>query len=86
MHTDVAISNHVCVIHDLTIVNDVVSMLYIAFCRRNCRSFIPRGSGCATCNPGYISPPECCDCDTVGNATHAFYKTPTNECLRMLFE
>ena len=34
-----------------------------------------------TCAEGALAP-DCCECDTTGNATHAFYKTPSGECKR----
>ena len=52
----------------------------LAFCKNNCAE--TGSSGCITCKTGYISEPECCECDTTGNATHAFYKTPSEECKR----
>ena len=40
--------------------------------------------GCTVCNVGYVSEPECCDCDTIGNESHAFYRTSDGRCLRKL--
>ena len=34
-----------------------------------------------TCAEGTLEP-DCCECDTTGNATHAFYKNENDECLR----
>ena len=34
-----------------------------------------------TCAEGALEP-DCCECDTTGNETHAFYKTPSGECKR----
>ena len=56
--------------------------LSVAFCKLNCDE---RGEkGCDSCIVGYVSVPECCDCDTIGNETHAFYRTPDGKCLRKL--
>ena len=52
----------------------------LAFCKQNCVVIGERG--CDECNVGYVDKPECCDCDTTGNATHAFYRTTTGECKR----
>ena len=34
-----------------------------------------------SCKEGAL-PEDCCECDTTGNATHAFYKTQSGECKR----
>ena len=34
-----------------------------------------------TCAEGALEP-DCCECDTTGNATHAFYKNENDECIR----
>ena len=34
-----------------------------------------------TCAEGALEP-DCCECDTIGNATHAFYKNENDECIR----
>ena len=34
-----------------------------------------------SCKEG-TSGEDCCECDTTGNKTHAFYKTPGGECKR----
>ena len=54
--------------------------LSVAFCKQNCAV---RGErGCDRCQVGYVSEPECCDCDTTGNETHAFYRAADGRCLR----
>ena len=55
-------------------------LIYIAFCKSNCAAI--GNNGCDRCDVGYVAEPECCDCDTTGNDTHAFYKTSTGECKR----
>ena len=40
--------------------------------------------GCVLCKVGYVSEPECCDCDIIGNETHAFYRAADGRCLRKL--
>ena len=54
----------------------------VAFCKQNCA--VRGDRGCDSCQVGYISEPKCCNCDTIGNETHAFYKTPDGKCLRKL--
>ena len=55
----------------------------IAFCRDNCLLLrLNNLGGCLTCLAGFTGAPECCECDTTGNATYAFYKTPNGECKR----
>lgn len=52
-----------------------------AFCKSNC--IFEEGSGCLTCNIGYATEPECCDCDISSNDTHGFYyDTISQECKR----
>ena len=57
-------------------------LFFIAFCKQNCAVIGERG--CDSCKVGYVSAPVCCDCDTIGNETHAFYRTPDGKCLRKL--
>ena len=58
----------------------IISTLFIlAFCKQNCAETGERG--CDSCKIGYVSEPECCDCDTIGNETHAFYRTTDGKCL-----
>ena len=54
--------------------------IYTAFCKNHCESI--GDHGCNTCTHGYVTEPECCVCDTIGNDTHAFYKTTNDECER----
>ena len=57
-------------------------VIIVAFCKLNCA--VRGDSGCDTCKDGYVDEPECCDCDTEGNSTHAYYRTDTGECKRKL--
>jgi hypothetical protein len=55
----------------------ILSYYYIIECRTNLK---PDG----TCAEGALAP-DCCECDTTGNATHAFYKNENDECIRKYF-
>ena len=35
--------------------------LHVAFCKKNCASI--GDMGCDTCKPGFITEPECCQCE-----------------------
>ena len=37
-----------------------------------------------TCAEGALEP-DCCECNTTGNATHAFYKNKDDKCIRKYF-
>ena len=54
------------------------------FCPENCLEFRQRQvGGCLTCREGWVTEPECCLCDQVGNETHAFYRSEDGQqCLR----
>ena len=56
------------------------NMITVAFCKLNCA--VRGDNGCDTCKAGYVDEPECCDCDTQGNSTHAYYRTDSDECKR----
>ena len=49
-----------------------------------CAECITNQKANGTCQEGALEP-DCCECDTIGNATHAFYKTRCGDCLREFF-
>ena len=41
--------------------NGYTEYIIAAFCHNNCASSV--GFGCDTCKTGFMSPPECCQCE-----------------------